>query len=362
MKKKKNTAFPELRKRSRKAGKPPGTLVYTGEKKTEVPRIMVINYDATDIQEKTSTKFDKELFVRKESGVLWVHVEGLHDVELIKKIAEHFHLHPLTMEDILNIEQRSKVEEFNSYLFITLKTLSWSEQQHKFMDEEVSIVIGEGFVLSFQESESKLFTLVKERLRSGQGKRMREHGADYLAYRLLDTIVDQYFVVLEKIGDQIQDVEEMIIAAPEPQHTQILYRLKREILILRKTIWPVREAISHLLQVDSDLVTSFTLVYLRDVYDHVVQAIDTVESFRDMIAGLLDVYMSITTNQMSEIMKVLTVISTIFLPIGFITGIYGMNFTNMPELQWRYSYPTVLAIMAIITIAMLVYFKKKKWF
>lgn len=362
--------FADLHKRAKKAGQPPGTLVYTGEQKLVIPRITVTTYDADHCQEVTGTTaaacFPEQtapppVAVTPTSGVTWVNVEGLRDVDLVNQVATRFKLHPLTVEDILNVEQRSKVEEFNDYVFVTLRMLLWNAKQSTFSVEQVSIVFGAGFLLSFQERDSGIFTLLKERLINKQALRLRQQGSDYLAYRLIDTLVDQYFVVLEALGDQIEQVEELIITNPKTENLRTLYQLKRHMLLVRKAVWPLREAVNHLMQVESGLVTSFTLVYLRDVYDHAMQAIDTVETFRDMLAAMLDVYLSTLTNRMNEIMKVLTIISTIFIPTTFIASIYGMNFVNMPELHWRWGYPVVLGSMLVVTLFMLNFFRRKKW-
>lgn len=353
--------FPDLHKRVQKAGQPPGTAVYTGEKKIAVPRITSISYNNQDFHKTISTQLDECLAAQITAGTTWINIEGLHNVELIKQVAKQYNLHPLTLEDILNVDQRAKVEEFDGYLFVTLKALLWNDEQHTYSGEQFSLVFGKNFLLSFQEGGNTFLAALQDRLCSAPGQRMREHGPDYLAYRLIDTVIDQYFVVLENIGSKIEDVEELIISAPAPENARILYRLKRQMLSLRKAIWPVREATNHLLQADSGLVTPFTMVYLRDVYDHVAQAIDTVETFRDMLAGMLDVYLSSLTNRMNEIMKVLTIIATIFIPITFIASFYGMNFVNMPELHWRWGYPAVIGLMLVITVWMLCFFRRKKW-
>lgn len=352
--------FADIKKRVQKAGAPPGTPVYTGKEKIPT-RIHVINYTAQDFHEVTGSTLTECLPEQPKAGVTWVNVEGLSDVPVITDLATRYHLHPLTVEDILNVEQRPRVEEFEGYYFITLKVLLWEEKLRTFTAEQISIVVGKDFVLSFQERPLTIFNPLLERLRNAINQRLRQQGNDYLAYRLIDTIVDQYFVVLEGISDQIEEVEGLIIAAPLPQNARMLYHLKRQVLLLRKAIWPVREAVNRLLQDEEKLITSFTHVYLRDVYDHAVQAIDTIETFRDMMAGILDVYLSSLTTKMNEIMKVLTIIATIFIPITTIASIYGMNFQYMPELQWHWAYPAVLGIMAIIAILMLVYFRRKKW-
>jgi len=354
--------FSEVHNRVKKAGQPPGTPVYTGEKNSAPPRITVITYTPTDFHENQGNQLDETWLTTKTPGITWVNVENLQDVALIEQLAKRYTIHPLTVEDILNVQQRPKVEEFDHYIFITLKMLIWHAKSKTFSIKQVSLVVGKDFILSLQECETALFAAIQQKLCNSINQRLREQGTDYLAYRLIDATIDQYFFVLEGLGNQIEDVEERIIAAPTPENSRTLYQLKRQMLQLRKAIWPMREAISHLLQADNNIINSFTRVYLRDVYDHAVQAIDTVENFRDMLSSMLDVYLSSLTNRMNEIMKVLTIISTFFIPMTFIASIYGMNFDYMPELHWRWGYPAVLCIMALIGGLMLSYFRRKKWF
>lgn len=353
--------FSEIHSRVKKAGQPPGTPVYTGEKNNTLPHVTVITYTPTDFHENHGHQLDEAWLTPKTAGITWVNVENLQDVALIEQLAKQYNLHPLTVEDILNVQQRPKVEEFDNYIFITLKKLIWHAKSHTFSIKQVSLVVGKDFILSLQECETALFTAIQQKLCNSISQRLREQGTDYLAYRLIDATIDQYFFVLEGLGNQIETVEERIIAAPTPENSRTLYQLKRQMLQLRKAIWPMREAISHLLQADNNIINSFTRVYLRDVYDHAVQAIDTVENFRDMLSSMLDVYLSSLTNRMNEIMKVLTIISTFFIPMTFIASIYGMNFDSMPELHWRWGYPTVLCVMALIGGLMLSYFRRKKW-
>lgn len=353
--------FSEIRKRARKAGQPPGTLLYTGKKRTQVPRITVTTYDANTAHEMTGSQLVECLPQEMPSGTVWINVEGLQDVSLVSALAERFGLHPLTVEDVLNTEQRPKVEEFEGYVFITLKMLHLSANSSKFFVKQLSLVLGKNYVLSFQESDTAIFDLIRARLQTGGHQRLRDQGADYLAYRLIDVVVDQYFLILEMLGDQIEKTEERIIAVQTSQKSQEIYRLKRRMLLLRKAIWPMREAISHLLHGEEHLITAYTRVYLRDVYDHTVQAIDTLETFRDMLSSMLDMYLSSLTNRMNEIMKTLTIITTIFIPITSIASIYGMNFSNMPGLHWRWGYCIVMGVMLLIALLMLLYFRKKKW-
>lgn len=354
--------FSEVHNRAKKIGQAPGTATYTGEQNEIPPEITVINFQPNDSKKTISSTLDESLLDVAPPTVTWVNVERLQDVSVIETLAKKYNIHPLTVEDILNVQQRPKVEEFDNYIFITLKMLPWNRKTNTFSIKQVSFVVGKDYVLSLQECETDFFDSIQNKLCNPNNKRLREQGTDYLAYRLIDAVIDQYFVVLEGIGNQIELLEEKIIVDPTPQNSRTLYQLKRKMLQLRKAIWPMREAISHLLQADNAIITSFTHIYLRDVYDHAVQAIDTVENFRDMLASMLDVYLSSLTNRMNEIMKVLTIISTVFIPMTFIASIYGMNFEYMPELHWRYGYPLVMGIMVLIAIIMLDYFRRKKWF
>lgn len=353
--------FHEVRKRARKAGKPPGTAVYTGDHHLVKPTITVTHYTKDKINETTGHDIAELFPARSQEGITWIDVQGLGDLATIDKIAKLYELHPLTIEDILNVGQRSKVEEYPGYLFITLRVLLWAPHAANFASEQLSIVFGKDFVLTFQESETPLFHFIREHLHSEPGQRLRQQGCDYLIYRMIDTVVDQYFVILERLGDEIEEAEIIIISKPTPENARTIYRLKHQIMLLRKVIWPLREAISHLLQTDGNMVTSYTHLYLRDVYDHIAQAIDTFETFRDMLSGMLDLYVSSVTNRLNEIMKVLTIIATIFIPTTFIASIYGMNFDHMPELHWRWGYPMALGAMGMMMLGMLIYFRRKRW-
>lgn len=353
--------FSEVRKRAKKTGQPPGTPIYTGTQHEITPKIRVITYSQNECKETSGGTLEECLPDQLDNGVTWVDVQGLHNTPIIEKISERFNLHPLTTEDILNIEQRPKVDEFEKYLFITLKVLNWNKKKSTFVIKQLSLILGKNFVLSFHETHTNIFDAVRERLCSQKNQRMRQQGGDYLVYRLIDAVVDEYFLVLEALGDLIGDVEEEIIASPKPQNSRNIYRLKRKMLLLRKAIWPMREAISHLLDEDDELISKFTRVYLRDVYDHTVQAIDSIDTFRDMLSSMLDMYLSSLTNRMNEIMKTLTIITTIFIPITAIASIYGMNFADIPGLHWHYGYYTTLVVMVLIAIAMIIYFQRKKW-
>lgn len=337
-----------------------GFANFSPEKKG-TPRITVISYDAHEFVEATGISFE-ECFPIQELAVTWVNVEGSYDLNLVSDLAKQYDLHPLTVEDILNVEHRPKVEIFDNYVFVTLKALTWNNKLHKYSSKQINLVLGKNYVLSFQESESNLFSHLRDYLHTRKGRQMREHGADYLIYRLIDTIVDEYYVVLEGMGEQIEKTEEMILSTATPQNARSLYRLKRQMVMLRKAVWPVREAVNHLLHhTDSELVSSYSTLYLRDLYDHLAQAIDTIETYRDIIGGLLDAYLSTLSIRMNEIMKVLTIIATIFIPITFLAGLFGMNFIYMPGLHWHWGYYTCLGIMSLSVLGLLIFFKRKKW-
>ena len=351
----------DIQKRVKKAGQLPGTPIYTGSKLEVIPQVTIATYNNQEFNQQVYTQLDQQSIQAKDNYITWIHVEGLRDIHLIEQIAEKYKLHPLSVEDILNVSQRSKIEDFDDYIFITLKILSWEHKLGKMNTEQLSLVIGQNFVLSFSEGPFPAFNLIRERLRTGHSVHLLENGSDYLAYRLMDITIDQYFVVLEKISDKIENIEENIITSPTQQNARDIFHLKHKILLLRKAVWPIREEISHLLQADHKFITSFTRLYLRDLYDHVVQAIDAVETLRDMVSSIMDIYLSLVTNKMNEIMKVLTIISTIFIPITFVTSLYGMNFKYMPELDWHYGYPGALVVMGLISCGMLLFFRRKKW-
>lgn len=354
--------FPDLHKHAKKAGQPPGTAIYTGQNKSTTTRITAITYNAETFHEVTGNQLDQLLPASiPESTLTWIHIEGLNNKALMEQLTQRYSLHPLTTEDILNLEQRPKVEEFDHYLYITLKMLLWNANHATFSVEQLSIILGKNFVLSFEDKETGIFNNIYERLRAGPQQRLRQKTSDYLAYRLLDTIVDQYFVVLENLGDQTEQLEEKIIAEPTPENSRLLYHLKRQMLMLRKIVWPMREIVGHLLQTEEKFITAFTRLYIRDLYDHTIQAIETLETFRDMLSNILDVYLSSSTNRMNEVMKVLTIIATIFIPITFIASVFGMNFKYMPGLAWHWGYYTSLGIMLLIGVFMLLYFYRKRW-
>lgn len=349
-----------FRKASNKIGLPPGTLVHIGEKKVEKTRITVLDYDEGQFQEK-EVETAEECFPFKDTPtVTWINIDGIHEVEVIEKIGRHFNVHPLILEDILHTGQRPKMEDFENYIFVVVKMLYYDDEEHEITSEQVSLILGANFVISFQEREGDVFDPVRERIRKAKG-RIRRLKADYLAYALIDTIVDHYFVVLEKIGERVEDMEEELVTNPEPETLQNIHNLKRELIFLRKSVWPLREVISSLERGDSSLIDESTGIYFRDVYDHTISVAETVETFRDMVSGMLDTYLSSVSNKMNEVMKVLTIIATIFIPLTFVAGIYGMNFEFMPELKWHWGYFAALLIMGAVAVVMVIYFRRKRW-
>ena len=349
-----------IKKRSKKAGLPPGTLIHIGERKTEKIKITIMDYDETQFQVRETETLEECYPFKDRPTIIWINIDGIHEIETLEKLGDCFGLHPLTLEDILNTDQRPKIEDYGEYIFIVLKMLYPDDDTGEILAEQVSLVLGKNFVISFQEREGDIFNSVRERIRSGKG-RIRKMGADYLVYSLLDSIVDNYFIILEKLGERIEFLEEKLIINPVPEAINLIHKLKREMIFLRRSVWPLREVIGSIERGESSLIKGSTNIYLRDVYDHTIQVIDTIETFRDILSGMLDIYLSSVSNRLNAVMKVLTIIATIFMPLTFIAGIYGMNFKYMPELEWRLGYPVILLTMVSIGVLMLVSFRKKKW-
>jgi magnesium transporter len=348
------------KKHSETSGLPPGTLVHIGQRRSESVRITILDYDETNFQERQVPAVEECFPFKATPTVTWVNIDGIHDVDVIEKLGKEFELHPLILEDILNTTQRPKCEDFDKYIFMVLKMLSYDEGEGGLKAEQVSMVLGRNFVISFQEQVGDVFEQIRDRLRNSKG-RIRKMGADYLAYTLIDAVVDNYFVILEKFGEKIESMQEQLVADPSEKTLQQIHSVKREMIFLRKSVWPLRELINGLQRTESALVADATNIYLRDVYDHTIQIIDTIESFRDAVSGMLDIYLSSISNRMNAVMKVLTIIATIFIPLTFVAGIYGMNFKYMPELGWRWGYAAILILMMVVAILMLIYFRRKKW-
>lgn len=349
-----------IKRRSRKAGLPPGSLIHIGERRLDRTKISILQYDEASVSETVDATVEQCVAAREKPGVVWIDVEGIHDVVVLEKLGLGLGIHPLVMEDVLNTDQRPKAEDYGEYLYIVLRMLCFDEKKNEVVADQVSIVLGKDVVLTFQEGELDVFEPLRRGIREGKG-RIRKMGTDYLAYALIDAIVDNFFVILERFGDEIDLLEDELVAQPARQTLQKLYRLKRDMLFLRKSIWPVRELIAALERIGSPIVGDAIRMYLRDVHDHAVYLVDTIETFRDMLSGMLDIYLSSMSNRLNEVMKVLTIIATLFMPLTFLSGVYGMNFHSMPELSWRYGYPAVLGVMAAVAGTMLLFFRRKKW-
>ncbi|MCP9801602.1 magnesium/cobalt transporter CorA [Synechococcus sp. RedBA-s] len=344
-----------------KTGLAPGTMLFVGERKRERARIDIFDYCSESVREEhdvdVQTCFD---FCVDDDSVTWINVNGVHDVALVESLGMHFGLHPMTLEDLVNTSQRPKVEEFPSYLFIAMKMMDFNEISHTVDIENVSLILGRNVVLSFLEDDGDVFDSVRERLRRCKG-RVRHMKADYLAFALMDTVVDHYFLAIEQIGDYIEAIDDKILEDPRESDIQEIHYLKRDVLTLRKAAWPCREVISSIEKGDSSVLNPDTRVYWRDLYDHCIQVIDMVETYRDILGGMHDTYLSSLSNRMNEVMKTLTIISSIFIPLTFIAGVYGMNFEYMPELRWRLGYQGALAMMLLIGVSLVIYFRRKRW-
>lgn len=352
-------AIPSSR-RKKKVGLPPGTLIYTGDKVKEETKIKVTDYTADRFNSEEFKEIQIDLTKIEKPFIKWIDIYGLTQIKVIEEIGRQFNLHPLVLEDILSPNQTPKLEDFGNYIFAVLQKLSWNQEKEDFDYEQISLILGENYVISFQERDTNLFNPIYERIHVPKGK-VRVMGADYLFYVLIDIIIDDYFIVIEKVGENIENIEDILIKNPEPATLQNIYRLKRSSIELRKSIWPIREVINKLQREQSNLIGDELHIYLRDIYDHIFRISDLLENYRDIIFGMLDMYLSSVSNRMNDIMKVLTIISTIFIPISFLAGFYGMNFHYMPELSKPMAYPILIMIMASIALVMLYFFKRKKW-
>ena len=349
-----------LRKRSVKTGLPPGSLVHIGEAPSQDAIVTTICYNQTLFEEQQYHKLAFCLPHLTQAGVRWVNVEGVHDLEVIRCLGDCFHLHPLVLEDIVNTVQRPKIEDYGDYLFIVMRMLL-PTSEGEFTSEQLSIILTADHLFSFQEGiAGDVFNGVRERLRNAKGK-IRGMGADYLAYALIDAVVDSYFSVLEGLGERIVNVEEALALTPDRAILRVINEMKKEIIFLRKAVWPLRETISFLERGDSALLNEATRLYFRDVYDHTVQVIDTVETYRDLLSGMLELYLSSLSNRTNEIMKFLTIVGTIFMPLTFLVGVYGMNFKHMPELEWHNGYYGLWFLMVLLSVVMIIYFRRKRW-
>lgn len=346
---------------SGKIGMSPGTLIPPADGRTGPINISAFHYDDMMLDEKKNVVSIESVLPPKEAtGVTWIDIDGIHDTALIEKVGAHFGFHPLVLEDVVTPDQRPKLEDYTDYLFVTLKMLTLVPGEQEVKIEEISILVGANYLITVQETEGDCFEPVRERIRRGK-ERLRKAGPDYLMYALIDAIVDNYFAVLETLGERFELLQETVITQPDPKTLQTLHRMKSELIYVRKSVWPLRDVINGLQRSESKLISRTTEVYLRDVHDHTIQVIDTIETFRDMLSSMLDIYLSSVSNRLNAVMKVLTIIATIFIPLTFIAGVYGMNFEFMPELHWRWGYPAIMGLMFAMGLGMLYWFRRKNW-
>jgi magnesium transporter len=348
------------RLRSKKVGLPPGSLVHLGEVKIRHAELALFHYDGGQLVEKSAENLSGLDLQPPADGTLWLNVYGLHDAALMADIGRTFNLHPLVLEDIINTDQRPKLDSYDDYLFLVARFFSYDKGAMAISSEQVSIVLGHNFVLTFQERKTGSFDPLRERLRADKGH-IRKSGADYLAYSLLDIIVDRYFIVLEQIGDDCETLEDELLRKPNAAMLQSIHRLKREAMELRRAVWPLREVVNALIRNDAGFFQSATVPYLRDVYDHTVHLIESLESVRDLLAGMLDIYLSSISNRVNMELRALTVVAMLFMPATLIAGIFGMNFKVMPLLQDMDGFWVAMGMMAVIAIAMGLIFWRRQW-
>ena len=348
---------------SAKSGQAPGTIFYVGDQPASAPtKLTLIEYSDNFFEEKPLSLIGDCDHQTDKKTVKWLNVDGVHNSKIIADVGTKFNLHSLLLEDVTNTFQRPKIEEYDNTLFIVVKMLSYDSEKKKVEVEQVSLVLGSNFIISFQEEiEGDLFDNLRQQIRAGKQK-LTNSGADYLLYSILDIMIDHYFVMLEKIGEEMDEMEDFLIETTSNDIMKDIYRLKRELIMLRKNLWPMREMLAILERTEFTLLSKSSHFYFRDIYDHAIQAIETIEMYRDMLSGMMEIYLSTASNRLNSIMKVLTTISTIFIPLTFIVGVYGMNFDFMPELHWKYGYTLVWSIMAATVAFMIYYFRKKQWF
>jgi magnesium transporter len=339
---------------------PPGTVQYVGLPRTEKTKIELIEYDESEVEEYSIERPEQLKKFLETEKIKWIRVTGVHDAELITRLGELFHINHLELEDISNTTQRPRMEERTNYIFLIFKILLLNPVDKDVSIEQVSLILGENFVLSFHETESELFDSLHTRILSGKG-RVRKMKSDYLAFALADIIIDQYFTVLEDIGDTIETIESDLILAPGSANQEAIYRMKRRLVYVARTIWPVRELINEIERSDHPFIHDESRIYFRNIYDHTVQIIETLESLRDLTSGMMDLYLSSVSLKLNEIMKVLTIFSALFIPLTFFAGVYGMNFKYLPELEWQWGYPVFWIVCIAATIFMLIYFRRKRW-
>lgn len=350
-----------IKSRKSKTGSAPGTLVHVGERLSKDVRITLIKYNKDSFNKIIYDDIEGCLAVSNGNTVNWINIDGLHDIDVIEKIGKNFNLHPLILEDILNTTQHPKIDIDDNYIYVVIKMLYYDKNIKEIKSEQISLVIFENYILSFQEFEGDVFNDLRRRLEQNKSN-IRSKGTDYLAYSLIDCTVDSYFDIIESIGNSIDIIEDVLMTNPSNEILNDIYKLKREMIFLRNSVWPLREVLGKLVKSEYELIQDKTIMYLRDVYDHTIQIMDIIETYRDILSGMLDTYLSSISNKTNEVMKILTVFSTIFIPLSFFTGIYGMNFEHMPELGFKYGYLIFWGITITCILLMINYFRRKKWF
>jgi magnesium transporter len=344
----------------KRAGTAPGTLIHLGEKKQDIITISVIDYTKSALEERECDSIEESFPYKDKKSISWINVDGLHDLTVFEKVGAHFGIHRLVLEDCLNTRQRPKMDDHDSYIFVVLKMLYLDPERRSLQQEQVSVLFTEDLVLTFQEQEGDVFSIVRERIRIGKGL-IRKAKADYLAYAIVDAVVDNYFLVVDHFNERIEALDAVVVNEPSPEVLQEIYALKREVVTFRKHVAPLREVLRSLSKADPKLVKQETAVYFDDVYDHLLQVLESIDANREVLSGLIDLYISVIGQQTNEVMKVLTLMAAIFIPITFVAGVYGMNFEIIPELQWKYGYVYVWSLMLFIVFGMLIYFKKNRW-
>jgi magnesium transporter len=349
-----------LKKASEKAGFSPGTLVHVGEKGLQKTRIRIMDYDMDQIREQEVTHIEECFPFKDEPSVTWINIDGLHEIDLIEKIGQYFDIHPLILEDIVHTGTRPKIEDFETFTFVVFKMLYYDENSGEICDEQFSIILGPNFVISFQEREGTVFNPLRDRIRTAKS-RVRRKGADYLTYALIDMVVDNYFIIFEILGDKIEALDEELFTSMKKETFHAVNDMKRKLIALKKAISPLRELINAVQKKEFSLIEESNLIFFKDIYDHVLQIQETIDTNRELVSGLHDIFLTNVNNKMNEIMKILTITATIFIPLTFIAGIYGMNFKYMPELEWQWGYFAVWGVIIGVVGIMVYYFKKKDW-
>ncbi len=350
-----------LKSSEKSKGQGPGALIFIGDQKVEFVQTRVIDYDSATLTDQQLTDIKDGSHYRQTDTVTWLNINGLHDVEFIREVGRVFELHPLVLEDILNTGQRPKIEDFYDYIFIVIKMIRFDKETQMVRNEQLSMILGDKFLLTFQERPGDVFDPVRERLKK-QKSRIRGAGTDYLAYALIDAVADNYIHIIERMGEQIEDLEEDILSGEDTGVMEKIHGFKREINYLRKSVRPAKEAVLQLTRLDSELVDDITLPFLKDLYDLVSHAAEAIDTYRDLLTDQLNIHNSVTANKMNDIMKILTIFAAVFIPLTFIAGIYGTNFEYLPELHYKYAYFVFWAVLIFLAGALMFYFKRKRWF